>query len=281
MTLKSWLCLVMLLGISSAVDVGAQEKNDRATVHLERAAQLAAHRDRNAEQEYKLAIRYRDGNFPEAWLHLSRFLKLQLRFSEAAAALQNYLAQTDEKDLQEDFEELTILQRAATLKKRVDESEKATLEDYLELTPIVARYADAKDVLPYAEKAVKNYPESSEALVAVARVLPPDQQARRTSVLQKAIELEPENAAAHALLGWDHFLVKGNAKEAIKEFNKALEVSNGQYIDAWEGLGRALIVEGKREEAAEAFRSYLRMRKVPSQYDLYIKQQIELLEKGQ
>lgn len=281
MTFRSWFCLVILFSVGSAIGVGAQEPLDRATIHFERAAQLAAHRDQKAEQEYRLAIYYRGGNFPEAWLNLSQFLKQQLRFSEAATALQNYLAQTDQKDLEADFEELTVLQRAANLQNRIDQSKKATLEDYLEIIPIVARYGEGKDALTYAEKAVKSYPASSEALVAVARYLPPDQQTRRSFMLQKAIELAPNNATAHALLGWDYFLAKGNAKEAIKEFNKAIEFSNGQYADAWEGLGRALIVEGDHKRAADAFRNYLRVRKVPSQYDNYIKREIEQLEREQ
>jgi Tetratricopeptide repeat len=280
-TFKPYLYLAVLLTVSSAADVRAQVNNDRAAAHLERAAQLAAHRDAKAEQEYRLAIHYRGGNFPEAWLDLSQFLKQHLRFSEAATALQNYLAQTDQKDLADDFEELAVLQRAANLKERIDKSKKATLGDYLELTTIVARYGENKDALPYAEKAVSSYPESSEALVAVARYLPPDQKARKSSVLQRAIELAPGNATAHALLGWDYFLVRGNAKEAAKQFNKALELTAGQYADAWEGLGRALIVQGEREAAAAAFRNYLRVRKTPSQYDGYIKQEIERLEREQ
>lgn len=281
MKIKLPSCVAMLLIFGSAASLCAQEKSDKATAHFERASLLAAHKDSQAEREYKLAIHYRGGNFPEAWLELSQFLAARLRFSEAASALQNYLAQADEKDfLAGDFEDLIVLLRAADLREQIDKSEKPPLEDYLEFINTVGRYGGAADALPYAEKAAGQYPESAEASLALARSLPPDQRERRFSVLQKTVELDPKNPAAHAQLGWHYFLHAGrrNTTEAINEFRKSLEFSNDQHIDAWEGLGQALAAEGRRKEAAEAFRNYLRFRKVPSQYDSHIKRQIELLE---
>jgi tetratricopeptide (TPR) repeat protein len=280
MNIRFYLYIALLLNFSSLCYVRAQEteKGRTAKQHFERAEQLAAFRDPKAEQEYKLAIQSCDGHYPQAWFELSRILQRQLRLTEAVTALQNYISQTPQDDHIADAKDLADLKRAIELQNRIDKVNGLSLEEYLEFIPLVAGFGDAKDALPYAEKALTLYPSSSEANLMLARFLPIEQKARRLTLVKTAIELSPNNPAAHSQLGWYYYSPEGDIKKSIQEFRKALELTDGQYADAWQGLGQALTADGQKTEAIEAYRNYLKTRRVPSQYDNYVAREIDRLK---
>jgi tetratricopeptide (TPR) repeat protein len=149
---------------------------------------------------------------------------------------------------------------------------------------LLGRYSEnhLQDAMPYAEKAVALYPASSEALLLLARTLESTKQMGRVfNLIKKAVELTPDNPEAHYELGqyylWHSKLERIN--DSVNEFRRALELSDGKAIEAWQGLGRALVFQGKTKEAIETFRTYLRLKK-PSQYDDEIKQLIRNLEQA-
>jgi tetratricopeptide (TPR) repeat protein len=248
--------------------------------HFDRAGWMAANNDAGAEQEYKLAIDARGGRFPEAWQGLSRAYHGQLRFSEAATAWQNYMALTPERRHEGSVESLQSLRRADVLKSRIDNSKAPRLDDLLQFIPVVVGYGGLAKATQYGEMAVRLYPNSSEAHLMLARYLPfddPNQKTRQLELIEKAIELEPSSTAAHSQLGWYYFPLQ--VDESIREFRKALELSREQNSDAWQGLAKGLAIKGQNKDAIEAYRNHLRLRKVPSQNDNYIKQEIERLQK--
>ena len=80
--------------------------------------------------------------------------------------------------------------------------------------------------------------------------------------LKKAIQLKPDDPNAHLLLGM--LLVNSNmqfAPEAEKQFNRVLELANGQKKfeeDAYNGLFFAYYYQGKMKDAAAAADQYLK-----------------------
>lgn len=274
------LCLPLVLCFISPASLKAQTLKDdkEARLHFDRAMKLSAYDSPQAEQEYRLAIAACDGYYPEAWQELSRFLQRKLRFTEAIKALQIYIEQSSGQDRTAALDDLADLKRAAELQERIDTLDKISLEDLLEFTSLVAIYGQLKDAVPYAEQAIRLYPNSSRAYLLLANFLPTDQKERRLALLKKAIELEPNNADTHAQLAWYYFSPDGNIKEAIAEFRKALKLSNGSYADAWRGLGIVLTIDGQTEQAVKAYQNYLRTRKMPSRFDNYVEREIMRLQ---
>lgn len=269
--------------LSFPLPIQAQsQRQDRAKLHFDRARELEVFNDPQAEKEYKLAIEARNGRYSKALLNLGFYLETQLRFSEAALALRDYIKQTPKQDHTGHRERLKDLERAAVLQERIKNTDPPDLSYLLEFASLVNRYGrdHMKQAVPYAEKAVALYPESSEAHLLLGRLLIGSQhQTRRFEVLKKAIELDPTNPRAHHQLGW-YFIERLQGKEASEEFRKTLNFSNGSLTDAWQGLGWALSMQGQRKEAIEAFRSYLRESDASDQYRVKIIEQIKKLEQG-
>jgi predicted Zn-dependent protease len=265
-----------------------QESQRRiAGTHLERARDLELEKNPKAEDEYKLAIRAMGGKYPEALRDLCFYLRRHLRFSESAVQLSRYIAQTPREEHGDDIEELNELREAARLKIRVYRFKKPLLRDLVEYSRLVSRYADNQslDALPYAERAVRLYPNSANAYENLARVLVrPGQDERRCRALRKAIELGASSSTMYFDLA-NCELVTGHTQEAVDAFRKTLNISNGKLTDAYEGLGFALGQLGRREEAIGALRTYLEQARIPeqqrSQVEQRIKRYIEKLEKNQ
>jgi tetratricopeptide (TPR) repeat protein len=255
----------------------------KAERHFDRAGWLETNGDPGAEQEYKLAIAARGGRYPEAWQGLERVYAAQLRFSEASAALQNYMVLTPKRSHAGDVEELQRLQQAAELQIRISVSEPPSLEDLLQFIPNVMAYGGLAKATTYGEMAVRLYPNSSMAHLTLARYLPsndPDQRKKQLTLIEKAIELDPDSSAAHSQLGWYYFSIGGHVEESAREYRKALELSSEQNVDAWYGFAQVLSTKGQNKDAIEAYRNYLRLRKVPSQNDNYVRREIERLQKS-
>ena len=279
MSIRFWFCLLLLFG-PCLVTYAQTAAGDEAQQHFDRGESLEAGGDPGAEQEYRAAIKCRKDFYPEAWKKLAQFYRSQLRFHEAAAALQQYVAQTPQDNHSNDYENLAELKRMLVLEKRVNGSAVPSLNNLLEFIRFVTAYSKHERAIPYAEKALELYPGSGKAHLVLSRLLPTEQKERQFVLIIKAVELDPDDPEAHAALGSYYFWRgQGQTSEAIREFRKALEVSDGQYAYAWEGLGRALAFSGEKKEAIEAFRTYLRVRKTPSQYDNAIRREIERLGK--
>lgn len=273
--------LLLVLGIACAFPISGvaqDQKDSRAKKHFDQARELDSLNDGRAEQEYRAAIKARGGSYPEAALQLSFYLQRKGRFSEAAELLQNYINETPKSDHHPDLEEVAELRKAAQLQERIQKPGKPDVKDLLDLASLVARYQRIKDGLPYAERALNLYPDSSAAHIVVARLLVGSgQEQRRYELLRNAIELDPGSARAHHQLGW-YYIEVVRSKEAADEFRKALELSDSQLGDAWQGLGWALSGLGQNKEAIDAFRNYLHSGDAPEQYRIKVEQQIEKLE---
>jgi membrane associated rhomboid family serine protease len=76
--------------------------------------------------------------------------------------------------------------------------------------------------------------------------------AEAVSLLQEAIEQQPNSAEAHYLLG-EAYLIQGKADPAISAFQDALRL-NPKYAEADVGLGAAYSRKGMKREADEAFK---------------------------
>jgi tetratricopeptide (TPR) repeat protein len=252
------LLLLIALGLTCVLpaDGRSQSESDaEAKKHFQRALRLDALNDIGAEQEYKAAIGARGGNYPEASLELSFYLRRRGRFSESSQSLQAYITQTPQVDHQNDLEELADLRKAAGMKQRIDNSQRPEARDLMDFAVFVARYQGVRDAVPYAQKSVDLYPNSSEAHVLLARLLTGSgQQERRYSLLRRAIELDPKSANAHHELGW-YYIGAFRGSEAADEFRKSLDLSDGKLGDAWQGLGWALSNQGLRREAIKLFGS--------------------------
>lgn len=280
MSVRFCFCLLLLFG-PGLVPYAQKSADDEAKRHFDRGVVLGASDDPRAEQEYKAAIKCRGGFYPEAWEELAQLYRGQLRLSEAAVALERYIAQTPQDDHGDDYKDLAALKRMMVLEKRVNNSDIPPLNNLLEFIRFVTAYSKRERAIPYAEKAQELYPNSSAAHLVLARLLPDDQKERQFALITKAVELDPADPSPHTALG-SYYFWRGQGKipEAIKEFRRALEVSGGQYAPAWEGLGRSLAASGEKKEAIVAFQTYLRVRETPSQNDAVIKREIERLSKG-
>lgn len=62
---------------------------------------------------------------------------------------------------------------------------------------------------------------------------------------------------AHFELGWYYLYDFRNLPEALSEFDRALEVSNGQCVEAWQGKGWTLVYLGRKDDGIRAFQTYL------------------------
>lgn len=262
-----------------SVTATAQSDAASAKKHLERASSYSAAKDPRAEEEYKQAIAARGGEYPEAWQAFSNHLAYALRFKEAAAAWRKYLKQTKTKVSSRELKHVKRLDRGALLRSRHDDGQSLSLEEMLELTKLVDGFASTQDAVPYAESTAELYPQSGEALVALAELIKNEQRDRALDLLNRAISFEPNNPSFYVGRGSYFFWVQGNPRTAEADFRKAIELSKGTNASAWAGLGDSLARIGRRDEAIAAYRHYLSIRpKNAAHYDGEIRKSIELLE---
>lgn len=271
---------ILLVGFClHSVSVTAQSNASSAKQHLERALSYSAAKDPRAEEEYKEAIAARGGVFPEAWEAYSTYLAYALRFEEAAAAWRKYLKQTKTKVSSIELERRKRLDRGTLLRSRYDDRQSMSLEEMLELTELVDGFGSTQDAVPYAERVAELYPQSGEALVALAKLIQNGQRDRALDLLNRGISYEPNKPSFYVARGNYFFWVQGNPRTAEVDFRKAIELSGGKNASAWAGLGDSLARIGRRDEALAAYRHYLSIRpKSAAHYDGEIRKSIELLE---
>jgi tetratricopeptide (TPR) repeat protein len=226
---------------------------------LERAKELDSSGNVGAEMEFKKAVAARDGDYAKALEAYGWFLCKQERFAEAASLISSYLEQPLVENRSNYSMVLSDLRRAAYLKARLAKSDKPPLAEIIEFAQLVSRYSRRmyKAARPQAERAVRLYPNESEAHLLMATVSnalgKSDLSCRH---VHKAIRLGASSARAQYLLGNCHLLAHNN-EGAISAFLKALDLSNGKLVEAWQALGFALAAVGRNKEALDAFRHYL------------------------
>ncbi len=280
---KVCLCSVLIVLLNGSILHGQEQTSLKsAQRHFDRARWLEANSDPAAEQEYKLAIEARNGSYAEAWQGLERFYAAQLRFFEASTALQNYISLTPKMRHEGDVEELLNLRQAAELQSRIAKSDPPLLEDLLQFGPNVMAYGGPDKAAKYAEMAVRFYPNSSAAYLMLAGYLPsdsPEGKERQRELLEQAIRLDMSSSAARSQLGWYYLRLGKHLVEAELEFRKALDISREQNADAWYGLAHVLSAQGQNKDAIQAYHNHLRLRKIPSANDAYVRREIERLSK--
>lgn len=256
--------------------VTVQTKRQRAQQHFERAESYRDSDDPRAEEEYKQAITTRSGVYPEAWEGLSQHLWRSVRFEEAVDAWQKYLEQSTSKISLEDKNLLKRLKRAAILKSQSDKGDTLSLAECLELTDLVLGFGSEAQALSYAEKTVELYPESSKALIKLAKLIDSKQKDRARVLFTRAIEFEPREPANYVARGQFHFWVDGNVMQAAEDFRKGIELSDGANASAWYGRGMSLARLGRHDEAIAALEKCLSVRpKSFAHFDEQIKRSIK------
>lgn len=193
--------LILVTGQSFGVqrDSGAISSNqvDDARKHLARARDMDSTGDPRAEQEYRLAIQA--GENPEAIQALAVYLERELRFSESARLLREYIRRTPSEDHTDDLRDITTLIQAAKIRSRVETSATPSLSDILKFVAIADGYGGVERATSYAKRAVQLYPRSADALVALAKLTTTKDE--KFSLLNRALALEPNNAKVHSELG--------------------------------------------------------------------------------
>jgi tetratricopeptide (TPR) repeat protein len=279
-TLTKLQTAILVMGLClHSVTASAQSNASSAKQHLELAESYSAAKDPRAEEEYKQAIGARGGVYPKAWRAFSAYLAQALRFKEAAAASRKFLKQTKTKVSSTELERLKLLDRGALLSSRYENHQAMASEEMLELTKLVGRFGSPQDALPYAERTAELYPQSGEALVALAKLIESEQSDRALDLLNRAISFEPNNPYFYVARGSYFFWVQRNPRTAEADFRRAIELSRGTNTSAWAGLGDSLAGIGRRDEAIAAYRHYLSIRpKSAAHYDGEIRKSIELLK---
>ncbi|MBT9555923.1 MAG: tetratricopeptide repeat protein [Myxococcales bacterium] len=77
------------------------------------------------------------------------------------------------------------------------------------------------------------------------------------AALERAASLNPKTVEPIAKMGWIH-LSMGNASQAIVRFQEAKRRNPG-YRDTYLGLAKAYEADGRRDEAIDVYRNYLRL----------------------
>jgi len=226
--------------------------------HYRRAIDLDNAGDQSAEREYRLAIQTNCGRVPEIWEKFSFFLARTLRFAEAADAMEKCIRETAGGSLTWDKETLRKFRKAAELQQSVGSTGSPKLEDLTQLAYLVSGYGRNKtaDALPYAQMATHLYPNSSTAYLLLGQMLRGSgDREQQLQAFEKAIDLDPTNDEAYAEIGFYYLY----GAEAIRAFRKSLEISGGSNVQAWLGLGRALLHANQLEEGIDTLRTFLKL----------------------
>lgn len=274
--MKLAVIIALLLLVHNA---SGQCVNQRARKHLQSARSYDSWGDARAEQEYRQATAMARGRCPDAWVGLSSYLAQRLQFAEAADAMRGYIKHQHRKAGSPFLADLRLLERAAELKSRATSMQSLSADEMVELVGLVDRFArEKKAAIPFAEDAVKLYPNSANALVALAKQIRSTQKERALELLNRAATLTDEAFVFNAR-GMYYFWNEHNPVKAESDFRRAIELSNGSSASAWHGLGDALAFQGRRKEAAEAYQKYLEVRPHDAHHhDELIKMAIEQLK---
>lgn len=233
-------------------------------VIFEKARSLDTSGDPRAEEEYRRAIAARKGVYPEAWKWLSSYLAQRLRFAEAEHALRTALKQTQKKVWDDERQQLKQFKRAAELKARSDADDNLSAAEAVELVDFIDQYGKREAALPYAEKAVAEYPNSAKALTTLAALLTWDvpQRQRAIVLLNQAVSLEPANPDVYLSRGWGYYWCLGDVVQAETDFRRAMSLSKKTITvaSAWYGLGPTLAKQGRWKEAISAYQKFLKLR---------------------
>jgi tetratricopeptide (TPR) repeat protein len=239
------------------------EDTSDCAAKLEQAEIFEMANDARAEAEFRSVVRTKGNHCPDAFLKLSQNLSRNLKLREAAEMLDVYVKIVPAKRRGYDKTDVRDLLHAARVQRRVSETAKPPLKDLLQLTHLVEGYGrgQADDAMPYAEKALRLYPDSVSAMLLVVDLLLPahKDKDRVEELLIRAAAIEPREARTYASRGWFYLWERGNSALAEKDFRLALSLSKNRNTLAWKGLGYALMQRGQKREAIAAFRSYLRL----------------------
>ena len=281
---KSLIFLVMsvlILGGNASANQVPKIISKDARLHYEKAREFETNNNNPlAEDEYRKAIAANKGYYPRAWRDFSFYLSSRLRFSEAAYAVDKYIQQQSGKVDKQERERSESLHRASDIGKKIIVAS-PTLQALKAYCGLVYLHGKNKgrDSLPFAEKAVSLYPDSSEALTLLATYLEysssPNKE-RRLELLERAISIAPNNIDAFYRLGNYHFF---NNPDIAKEYYlRALRISEGTHAESWQGVARIYKRYGQSLEAIEAFKNYLKFSNNIGPYRTEIENEIRELE---
>jgi tetratricopeptide (TPR) repeat protein len=282
--MKSMIFVIfVLLGSGEISGQSRNAKNLKTTSDCDRALESAEiyeiTNNPQAEAAFRSIAATSGNKCPRVFLELSENLTRNLKFREAAEMMRAYVRRVPAKARGYDENDVRKLQNAAELQERVIKAPKPRLRDLLELTHQIRGFGRKHDfAIPYAEKAVALYPDSVAALLMLIDVLPrtQNQKDKVEQLLNQAAALEPNNAKIYSMRGWWNFRTFRNLDDAEKDFRRALSLSNGTNLAAWQGLGYLFMERGQKHDAILAFRKYQGLRPVP---DSEITQMLKNLER--
>jgi tetratricopeptide (TPR) repeat protein len=251
-------------------------------VHLERARSYEIWNDPRAAEELRAALRNRDKRCIDGFLKLSQYLARGLRFGEAARTLEEYILETPRQNHTEHLQEVQTFRHANRVKKRLENARTPDLQDLIYFARIANGYGrrTVNDALPYAERAVKLYPSSVEALMLLADLLMPTRtdEDKVELLLNQAVAMDTKSARVHSSRGWFFLFFRGRPEDAEKDFQTALELDGKDRI-AWKGLGYFFMFKGQKKQALSAFTKYLSLAK-PGETNTEIPIVVEQLKEG-
>ncbi len=233
--------------VNLAILLDQSSKRDEAGEQFEKALNL--HPD-DVQAELNLAMFYMRGNeIDKAYPHLIAVqtkgpstAELYVALSEAEHARQNEAKSREylEKAISLDSKN-TNLRRQLAISYFTDKDYAKAIPPLVELVRLEPTNADYLYLLGKSYEQVKAYPPAIAALEQAIRIKSDDVEAyatlsavfyaqenwgRAAQLLSRVIELRPREALPHFVLAtcWDHL---GNAKEAIVQYNKFLELDDG------------------------------------------------------
>ncbi|MGD8569179.1 MAG: tetratricopeptide repeat protein [Gammaproteobacteria bacterium] len=252
------------------------EKLDKAEKYLEKVlkmgkrvqetnyylGQVAEHRGKlkKAINRYSF-VRYGEFYF-SAQLRIVSILADQKKFDQARQQLQTIRTNSSKQRLQLILLEGDILREA----KRYPDAKEfytkvlSTMPDETSIRYARALVAEKMGELDLAESdlqaILKKEPSNAQVLNALGYTLADrtDRYEEALKYIQRAIELEPDDAAVVDSMGWVNYRL-GNHKKAIKHLRRAVELSDDPEIAAH--LGEVLWVSGKKKEALKVWEGSL------------------------
>ena len=198
----------------------------------------------------------------EAGLRLALILAKQGNIKDARLSLQNMSPDSLDKELRVYLTEGEILNTAKQYEDALDLYNEALsqLPDNNRLLYARALTAEKVGKVDLAIKDLKNIvqrePENAQALNALGYTLvdKTKQHKQGLKYIQKALKLEPDDAAIHDSMGWAYYRL-GQYDESLKYLRFAFEKLKDAEIAAH--LGEVLWVAGEREAAQDIWNSAL------------------------